>query len=111
MMSKKIRVIHLDSVNRHIHELMIDNTLSALQELVGGYIERVPGSSNECSIWCDEEGLIKGLEYGFLWPSYPNPIAGNGVITGVSKNGDTKSVGIKLEDVDVMFWVADKENK
>ena len=39
----------------------IDNTLEALQEAVGGYIETVSVFSNGCLI-CNEEGILLGLE-------------------------------------------------
>lgn len=41
----------------------IDNTLEAMQKLVGGYIEVV--SQGDYAIICNEEGRIKGLK--------PNP--------------------------------------
>lgn len=40
----------------------IDNTLEALQKLVGGYIEVVTLSDDICVI-CNEEGALKGLPY------------------------------------------------
>ena len=39
----------------------IENTLEALQEAVGGYIETVTAWSNGCFI-CNEEGILLGLE-------------------------------------------------
>ena len=39
----------------------IDNTLEALQEAVGGYIETVTIFSNACLI-CNEEGRLRNLE-------------------------------------------------
>ena len=38
----------------------VENTLEALQEKVGGYIETVTLASDACII-CDEEGRFKGL--------------------------------------------------
>lgn len=42
----------------------IENTLSALQEVVGGYIE-VVGVGGEVLMICNEEGKLNGLEYNF----------------------------------------------
>jgi len=37
----------------------VDNTLKAFQKIVGGYIQAVP-VSDDLTVICDEEGLIKG---------------------------------------------------
>ena len=40
----------------------VDNTLKALQEAVGGYIETFTFAEDACVI-CDEEGRLKGKSY------------------------------------------------
>ena len=40
----------------------IENSLSALQEAVGGYIETVT-LAKDCCIICNEEGRLQGLPY------------------------------------------------
>lgn len=45
-------------------EICVENTLSALQELVGGNIETVT-FAEDCCLICDEEGRLKGLPYNF----------------------------------------------
>lgn len=40
----------------------IDNTLEALQDTVGGYIETITFASDACII-CDEDGRHKGLPF------------------------------------------------
>ena len=42
----------------------IENTLSALQEIVGGYIE-VVGVGGEVLMICNEEGKLNGAKYNF----------------------------------------------
>lgn len=42
----------------------IENSLSKLQEIVGGYIETVTFTSDACLI-VNEEGRLKGLPYNF----------------------------------------------
>lgn len=44
------------------HETNIPNTLEALQEYVGGYIETVTLASDACVI-CNEEGRIRNLPH------------------------------------------------
>ena len=41
----------------------IDNTLEALQEIVGGRIETVTVRNGTVVIICNEEGLLEGLPY------------------------------------------------
>ena len=42
----------------------IENTLEAMQEIVGGYIELVPIRTG-CVMICNEEGKLEGLPYNF----------------------------------------------
>ena len=43
------------------HKEIVDNTLKALQELVGGYIETLPIGGKNILI-CNDEGKIRNLE-------------------------------------------------
>ena len=57
-------------------ELMeLENTLAALQQAVGGYIETVT-LSVDTAIICNEEGRLRGLPYNcdFLGISFVGPI-------------------------------------
>ena len=44
----------------------IENSLSALQEAVGGYIETVT-FAEDCCIICNEEGRLQGLPYNLTF--------------------------------------------
>lgn len=59
----------------------VPNTLEALQEKVGGYIETVTFAENACVI-CNEEGRLMGLPYNltFLGVEFVGPI----LIVGVN---------------------------
>lgn len=60
----------------------MENTLTALQKAVGGYIETVRITSDACLI-CNEKGRLMGLE--------PNPVMGIslvGPVLCVGVNGD-----------------------
>ena len=58
----------------------IDNTLEALQNAVGGYIEVVTLATDMCLI-VDEEGLLKGKEYNITLCGMP--IVGTALLVGV----------------------------
>ena len=55
--------------------VVMENTLEALQQAVGGYIETVTFSP-DAAIICNEEGRLQGLPYNcdFLGISFVGPI-------------------------------------
>ena len=54
---------------------LVDNTLEALQDLVGGYIEPVPWDNRHYLV-CNEEGKLQGLEINFRWAERYDIIVG-----------------------------------
>lgn len=64
-------------------EIEIPNTLKALQEAVGGYIEVVEAAG--CALIVDEEGLLKGLplNLSFEQKFQQYNLFGNIVICGI----------------------------
>lgn len=76
------------------------NTLAALQEAVGGYIEAVRVNES-IIIWCNEEGKPQGLEHNFnlsLNGYTHDSISGDIVITGSNKEGD--NVSLTWDEID-----------
>lgn len=69
----------------------IDGSLKSLQEVVGGYIEVVELSGNQCLI-CNEEGMIRGLPFHSVFGRY---FAGTVFVCG--------SEGEEFCDVDLDF--------
>lgn len=61
-MAKKIKVF-IKRVGREPTMEVIDNELSALQGIVGGYIETCTLGNGRMVIICNEEGFIKNLPY------------------------------------------------
>ena len=47
-------------------ETEIENSLSALQQAVGGYIETVT-LAEDCCVICNEEGRLQGLPYNLTF--------------------------------------------
>ena len=62
----------------------VENTLEALQQAVGGYIESVTVEDDVC-ILCDEEGRLKGLQPTMTYK-------------GIDFVGPVLFVGVKGED-------------
>ena len=48
---------------KHPRKAVVSNTLSSLQEIVGGYIQAVYPWDDPVALVCDEEGLLK--QYAF----------------------------------------------
>lgn len=68
------------------HEVIeIENTLEALQEAVGGYIETVRLRVDNAVMIVNEEGLLLGLPYNVTASGFAGqPIVGTAVIVGVN---------------------------
>ena len=60
-MSKKINVLFFE-VDKLPRLIEIDNTLRAMQELVGGYIEVARKFDDGAVVVCNEEGIIRHLK-------------------------------------------------
>lgn len=56
----KISVLYIQP-NKYPKLIEIDNTLEAMQEKVGGYIEHLMPFEDDTAIICNEEGKIMGL--------------------------------------------------
>lgn len=93
----------------------IDKSLKAMQSIVGGYIE-LAGSFNGLDIWCNEEGLLIGLEYnlmasrilGAMPGRTDNPkIVGTVLVTG-SPDADGATTSIGAEGLESLLEVVAK---
>lgn len=78
-MDKKIRVL-VKEPGKEAELRDIPNTLKALQNAVGGYIETM-WLEDSCVIICNEEGKLQGLPPNFLLMG--DLIVGTAVLAGV----------------------------
>lgn len=94
MKEERIRVL-IVKPNEVPFEMIIDNTLEAKQEIVGGYIEAVP-LSESAELICNDEGKLIGLP--------PNRRLGNDIITGtfiiVGANESEHFCSLSNEDIE-----------
>lgn len=58
--SNEITVLLVEP-GKYPREIKIENTLKAMQDIVGGYIERSMMFDDDVAVICNEEGKIKGL--------------------------------------------------
>lgn len=84
-----MKAIKLTADSRTVTEVDIPNTIEALWEHVGGYIELALRFPNGDVLYVDEEGLIKGGPKTFqVWEDEQRIFAGNGVIVGSDDEGE-----------------------
>ncbi len=81
----------------------VPHNLENMQRLVGGMIERVE-LDNHTDLWCNEEGLIHGMEFNrAVWSDYGQewPIMGPFFLAGFDSDGET----VGLTEAQVAKWM------
>ncbi|MCR5006534.1 MAG: DUF3846 domain-containing protein [Clostridiales bacterium] len=85
----------------------IDNTLEALQKVVGGYIELISVQSDpEVLLICNEEGKLQGLSHNFIITekdTLKDLIVGPAIICGADGE-DFGDVPITLDEWHKILW-------
>jgi hypothetical protein len=98
----KIKAIR-KKVGENVEFFELENELSALQEVVGGYIEAV-SLPNGIVLWCNEEGLLEGLPQNLiLLGDRSVPIVGDALFTSADVKGET----IGLNELQ-MVWIVNR---
>lgn len=89
MKEPKITVFIARPETDYLEQTEIDNTLEAMQKIVGGYIETVTLDKNIVLI-CNEEGRLKGLQPSVrvLGKIY----VGNVIYAGYDEDGEFRSI-------------------
>lgn len=96
-----MRAIIINPEDQTVTERDIEGDFVSLQTLVDGYIElvRIVDYSND--IYVNEEGLLHEKIYRdkgfFLWSSYPNPLAGVGVVLGHTRDGESAPTKLTID--------------
>lgn len=91
--------------NGKAEQVQVENDLSALQAIVGGYLEYCQDSFFGYAILCDEDGRAKGL--------FPSLLPKMGFYAGVTLRGNCLIVGYErgnTDFVDVPQHVLDSFN-
>lgn len=93
------RGILIDVVNKTLREVEFKNLID-MYRLIDCDIVECVSYGKDADVWVDEEGLLKNDDKGFfMLHTYPQPIKGNGLITGgCDDEGSTKSSTMSLED-------------
>lgn len=102
-----MRALVIDPVKFTVEEVEYDNKLATAYRLLSD-----PENGIECDlvqpvsiddkndIYVDEEGLLKNPQHFFMIDSYPDPLAGRGLVIGApDRRGNTTAAKISLEDM------------
>jgi hypothetical protein len=102
------RGILIDVENRVIREVEFDG-LKDMYRLIDCDLVECVSYGRDLDIWVDEEGLLKDNDKGFFMvPSYPQPLKGNGLLTGgVDAEGKTLPCKLSLDDAEKMVKFLD----
>ena len=90
------KAIFIDSQNQIIKEIAIDDDFKEIQRLVGGYFDAVKLSCGNI-LWVNDEGLLQDKNYFFEIEE--RLLAGNGVILGDDKKGNSISTKLTVPEV------------
>lgn len=95
-------LIDVDKLN--VREVQFDGLKDMYKLIDCDMVECVPYGRN-LDVWVDEEGLLKNDGKGyFMLPSYPQPLKGNGLLTGgVDEDGETKPCTLTLKEAAEMI--------
>ena len=104
---KKAIIIHTNG-EKEVVTFTDETCYKVISGAVGGYVERV-FLSDECYMWCNEDGIAKGLPLNTTASAIyaqtfkvGNPVLGNVVLTGADDDeGNTKG----LHDLDIVKWM------
>jgi hypothetical protein len=96
---REMRVIVINPISKTIEERKIGEPYyDSIKAIIGSWLERVRIDARNY-IWVDEEGLLKPAPVFFTHRAYSQPLAGIGVVTGETFDGDFASTKLSLEAV------------
>lgn len=78
------------------------SSLQSMYNLIGCECVTCFGIDFNHDVWVDDEGLLNLnpiTSKFFLYKGYPQPIAGNGLILGVDREGDTCDTTLTLSEI------------
>ncbi len=115
-----MKAIHINAEEQTVTEIELGNPDSTqeLQELIGGYLTcgwtwyDVAGFPRNV-LYVDDEGMLKGYDHyfrilnadkvGFCNSDGPTFLYGNGVILGVSMEGESIGTSIYADDLEIAW--------
>ena len=98
-----MRAIIINPEDRTITETEIDGALKSLQQILGGLIEPVyQGLDDNHHCYVNEEGLLYGPQFFFMFTDGHQPLAGHGVILSTTDDDGEAPCTLSLD------WVKER---
>ena len=94
-----MRAILIDPVERTITEVEHDGNYKSIYPQLGCDLFTCVYLENDDAMFVDDEGLLKGGQHFFKLNTYPQPLAGRGLILGCDADGETAGATISLEEI------------
>jgi Domain of unknown function (DUF3846) len=94
-----MRAILIDPVERTITEVEHDGNYKSIYPQLGCDLFTCVYLENDDAIFVDDEGLLKGGQHFFKVNTYPQPLAGRGLILGCDADGETVGATISLAEI------------
>jgi hypothetical protein len=92
-----MKALLIDVKSQSIRQIEIGEHFTEISKAIGCEVFSAPHiMQDNDTLYCDDEGLLKDPQHFFLLDSYPQPIAGNGLILGCDDEGESKDVEISL---------------
>jgi len=101
-----MRAILINAKKRTVNEINITGDLASLKSSINCRTVAAPYElENGDTVWCDDEGLYVNKDFIELFEEY-DPIAGDVLITGTTRDGDTTDCKTTSSDIHnrVMFY-------
>jgi hypothetical protein len=98
--TKIMKALLIDSKNKVVKQIEIGEHFTEISKAIDCETFSAPHIlENEDTMYCDDEGLLKNPQHFFLLDTYPQPIAGNGLILGCDDEGDSIDVKTTLDEL------------
>lgn len=98
-----MRAILINPEDRTVTEVNYSGNYEQIYELIGCSTFTVIyvglGDDDTEALFIDDEGLLHEPKPLFKWASYPQPLAGRGLILGENDEGDCVATKMTLDDV------------
>jgi hypothetical protein len=97
---KVMKALLIDSKNKVVKQIEIGEHFTEISKAIDCETFSAPHiMQDNDTLYCDDEGLLKNPQHFFLLDSYPQPIAGNGLILGCDDEGESVDASISLEEL------------
>lgn len=93
-----MRAIFIDPSTSEIKEVEYSGNFEDIYTILGVSTFEVQQIDEKNDIYCDEEGLLKPISYGFQYGDN-QPLVGKGLIIGQGDEGESVGATISLNDV------------